>query len=67
MLIRITPHDRTVLQLLASGNEPLEIATKLRISEQQFEAQLFRLLWTMGVPNKAEVVRAAERRGLLAQ
>lgn len=67
MVLRITPHDRAVLQLLANGNETLEIAGRLGIGEHEVEAGLTSLLAAMGARSRSEAVAIALRRGLLVQ
>lgn len=67
LVLRITPHERAVLQLMANGNETLEIACRLGISEREVEAGLARLLAVMGARSRTEAVALALRRGLLVQ
>jgi DNA-binding CsgD family transcriptional regulator len=56
-----------MLQLIASGNETIEIASRLGISEPELEARLTGLLAVMGVTSHTEAVALALRRGLLEQ
>ena len=50
MVLRITPRERTVLQLMADGKEALAIAGRLGISEHELETGLASLLRVMGAP-----------------
>jgi len=66
-VLRITPHERAVLQLLADGSETLEIARRLGLSEHEVQAGLTSLLAAMGARSQSEAVALALRRGLLVQ
>jgi DNA-binding CsgD family transcriptional regulator len=65
MLLRITPWERSALQLLADGKPTSELAGRLHISERDLEAQLGTLFARMGAGSRSEAVAAAVRRGLL--
>ena len=67
LVLRITPRERAVLQLIANGNETLEIAGRLGISEHEVEAGLTNLVAVMGARSRTEAVALALRRGLLAE
>jgi len=67
VVLRITPHDRAVLQLMADGSETLEIAKRLGLSEHEVQAGLTTLLAAMGARSRSEAVALALRRGLLVQ
>jgi DNA-binding NarL/FixJ family response regulator len=66
LVLVITPHERTVLQLIASGHETFEIASRLGTSEQEIEASLTSLCAVMGAGSRTEAVALALRRGLVA-
>ena len=67
MVLLITPHERAMLQLMASGNKTVEIASRLGISEPELEARLTGLFAVMGAGSRTEAVALAVRRGLLVQ
>ena len=66
MMLRITPGERSALQLLAEGKATGELARRLSISEGEVEAQLTSLFARMGATTRKEAVAAAIRRGLLS-
>ena len=65
MLLHITPSERVVLELLASGGYTPDIAARLRISEGEVEGYLTSLYARLGAATQAEAVTAAIRRGLV--
>jgi len=66
LVLRITPHERAVLQLMSDGSETLEIASHLGISAHEVEACVTSLLAAMGARSRTEAVALASRRGLLS-
>ncbi len=64
-MLHITPHERTVLQLLASGTGTYGLADRLGVSEPEVEARLTSLFARMGAAGRTEAVADAWRRGLL--
>jgi DNA-binding CsgD family transcriptional regulator len=66
MVLRITPWERSALQLLAEGKATSELAGCLRISEHEVENHLMMLFARMGAANSTEAIAAALRRGLLS-
>jgi DNA-binding CsgD family transcriptional regulator len=66
MVLRITPWERSVLQLLADGKATSELAGRFRLSEWEVESHLTRLFERLGASNRAEAIAAAFRRGLLS-
>ena len=65
MVLQITPHERTVLQLLANGVGTRGIADRLGVSERDVETHLTGLFARMGAASPSEAIAAAWRRGLL--
>jgi DNA-binding NarL/FixJ family response regulator len=65
-LLRITPRERSVLQLLAGGSSPTDVAGALGVSESALDALLGVLFARMGVSGRAAAIESASRRGLLA-
>ena len=66
MVLRISPWERSVLQLLADGKAVNELAGRFRLSEPEIEVHLTTLFERLGVSNRAEAIAAAFRRGLLS-
>jgi LuxR family transcriptional regulator, quorum-sensing system regulator BjaR1 len=66
MVLRITPWERSALQLLAEGKAPSELAGCLRIDECEVEDSLTTLFARMGAANRSEAIAEALRRGLLS-
>jgi DNA-binding CsgD family transcriptional regulator len=64
-VLRITPGERSALQLLADGKATDEVASCLGISERDIDRHLATLFARMGAANRSEAVVAAGRRGLL--
>ena len=62
---RLTERERDVLRLLARGHTNAEIAQELFISLRTVEAHRAGLRARLGVHNRAELVNAARRLGLL--
>ncbi len=55
----VTPRQREVLELVATGHSNREIASRLQISENGVKAHVARLLVKFGVANRAALVRSA--------
>jgi len=51
MVLKITPVERAVLQLLADGNTTTAIARRLRLSERAVDTLLRTLVEKMGAAN----------------
>ena len=66
MVLRITPWERSVLQLLADGKAISELAGRFRLSEREVESHLTTLFARLGVSTRGEAIAAALRRGLLS-
>ena len=56
---RLTPRQREVLQLLAEGHSPKEIATTLNISCKTVEFHKYKMMEELGIKSTAELVRFA--------
>jgi DNA-binding NarL/FixJ family response regulator len=67
MVLRITPWERSALQLLADGKAVTELARDLRVSESEVEDRLIRLFTTIGAADRTEAIAVAVRRGLLTR
>jgi len=63
---RLTPRQREVLQMLAEGKQPKEIAAALNISHRTVEFHKYRLMETLGLKTVAELAGYAVRRGMVA-
>jgi DNA-binding NarL/FixJ family response regulator len=61
----LTPREREVLALLASGLNQAAIAADLFISEKTVETHIQRILQKLGVHSRAQAVAAAHRDGLV--
>ena len=64
-VLHITPWERGVLEQLAAGAAPTEIARQLGLNDREIESSLATLFARMGVTSRAEAIVAAARRGLL--
>jgi len=64
-LLRITPLERSALQLLAGGSSPTDVAGALGLRESALDALLGVLFTRMGVSGRAAAIESASRRGLL--
>jgi DNA-binding CsgD family transcriptional regulator len=64
-MLQITPMERFVLQLLASGHANEEIASRLVATEDHVEAHLADLFARLGASGRTHAVAIAARRGLL--
>jgi len=64
-MLRITPGERRVLQLLAEGARRSELAASLQLPELELECRLATLFGRMGVRTDAEAAAECVKRGLL--
>ena len=67
MVLHITPEERSMLQLLATGKTGSEIAGHIGANERELERRLTALFARMGVATRVEAVNDARRRGLLTR
>ena len=65
-MLRITPLERSALQMLASGKAADEIAGGLGLTTHELDQHLKMLFARMGAVGRTEAVDAALRRGLLS-
>jgi DNA-binding NarL/FixJ family response regulator len=65
-VLHITPWERAVLVLLASGTNTHDIASRLDLPEPEVQLRLSTLFARMGAATPADAIAAAARRGLLA-
>lgn len=63
---QLTPREREVLQLVATGRTNAEIAEHLRLSPNTVKEHASSMFRKLGVRNRAEAVQRAQRLGLLA-
>ena len=63
---RLTARQREVLQLLAEGRSPKEVAAALKISTRTVEVHKAHVLGALGLGTTAELVRYAIRNGLIS-
>jgi DNA-binding NarL/FixJ family response regulator len=61
----LSPREREVLQLVASGSTNKEIAATLSIGGETVKTMLARIFTKLGVRSRAEAVAEAHKRGLL--
>jgi DNA-binding NarL/FixJ family response regulator len=65
-LASLTPRERTVLQRLAQGMRPAEIADELRVSRHTVRTHLANLHRKLDVHRRIDLIRIAAAAGLLA-
>jgi DNA-binding NarL/FixJ family response regulator len=65
-VLHITPWERSVLELLATGTNTSEMARRLGMPEPEIQVRLRTLFARMGANSPADAIAAAARRGLLA-
>lgn len=65
VLLHITPWERSVLQSLAEGRSPAEVALTLGMSEHEIQHQLSALFSRMGAASLPDAVAVAFRRGII--
>ena len=63
--LQITPWDRRVLQLLATGRTRDDLAASLGISTPEMDTRLRELFAAIGAATEADAIAAAHRRGLV--
>jgi len=61
----LTPRQREVLQLLAEGRSPKEIASRLRISTRTVESHKYQMMEALGLKTNADLVHFAIKHGLI--
>jgi DNA-binding NarL/FixJ family response regulator len=61
----LTPRQREILQLVATGKSAKEIAAVLNLSARTVEDHKYRLMEQLGVDNSAELIHFASRNGLI--
>lgn len=66
-MLRITPGERRVLQLLAAGMSRTELAASLRLPEHELDWRLGTLFGRMGVKTETEAAAECVKRGLLSR
>ena len=62
----LTPREREVVSAAADGGTNVEIASQLWITEQTVKYHLSNIYRKLGVANRTEMARYAQRHGLLA-
>lgn len=62
---RLTPRQREVLQLLAEGHSPKEIAARLNVSYRTVEFHKYRIMETLGLRTVPELAVYAAKRGMV--
>lgn len=62
----LTMRQREVLQLLAEGRSPKEIAGILNVSHRTVEFHKYRIMETLGLKTVAELAAYAAKRGIIA-
>jgi DNA-binding NarL/FixJ family response regulator len=61
----LTPRQREILQLLAEGKTPKEIAALLEISTRTVEHHKYEMMQAVGIHNSAELVHFAIKHGIV--
>lgn len=61
----LTPHQHTVLRMLADGLSAKEIARKLDISSRTVESHKYQIMESLGAQSSAELIRLAIRHGIV--
>jgi PAS domain S-box-containing protein len=64
LVSRITPRQRQILELMASGHRNKQIGGALGIGEKTVKMHRVRLLQALGVTNSAEAIRIAVEAGI---
>jgi len=64
-LVRLTPREREVLQLVAEGNSSTEIAEALSLSRKTIDTYRSRITRKLGISDLPGIVRFAIRSGLI--
>jgi DNA-binding NarL/FixJ family response regulator len=60
-----TPHERTILNLIAEGYKNQEIANELYMSEKAVRENQLRLMRKLKAPNVSSVIICALEKGLI--
>jgi DNA-binding NarL/FixJ family response regulator len=63
---KLTPRQREVLQLLAEGKSPKEIARTLHISTRTVEFHKYHMMEQLGIETSAELVQFAIKHGIIS-
>ena len=64
-MLRITPWERSALELLATGTDTNDMAARFGLTEREIQQRLSVLYERMGAASPADAIAAALRRGLL--
>ncbi len=63
---RLTAREREILKLVAEGHTSREIGDMLRISFRTIEGHRLKIMKTLGLHNRAELIKYAMRTGLVS-
>ncbi len=66
VVLKLTPRQREVLQLVAEGRSAREIGTLLKISPRTVEYHKYRLMEDLKLRSSAELIRYAIKHGLVS-
>ncbi len=64
VVLKLTPRQREVLQLVAEGRSAREIGTLLKISARTVEFHKYRMMEDLGLRTNAELIQFAIKDGL---
>jgi DNA-binding CsgD family transcriptional regulator len=64
---QLTPRESEILALMAEGHRNAEIADRLFLAQKTVEHHVSAVITKLGVANRAEAAREANRRGLIPQ
>ncbi len=65
-VLKLTPRQREVLQLVAEGRSAREIGTLLKISPRTVEYHKYRLMEDLKLRSSAELIRYAIKHGIVS-
>ncbi|MBE7498862.1 MAG: response regulator transcription factor [Verrucomicrobiales bacterium] len=65
-VMRLTPRQREILQLLAEGCSAKEVADKLAISPRTVEFHKYQLMESLGLHHSAELILFAIKHGIVS-
>ncbi len=65
-VLKLTPRQREVLQLVAEGRSAQEIGTLLKISPRTVEYHKYRLMEDLKLRSSAELIRYAVKHGIVS-
>ncbi|MCH7895810.1 MAG: response regulator transcription factor [candidate division NC10 bacterium] len=65
-VLKLTPRQREVLQLVAEGRSAREIGTLLKISARTVEYHKYRLMEDLKLRSSAELIRYAIKHGIVS-